>query len=81
MKLNEIIKRNETLSFVPNILNEQKLGQVILREFYRLTQCGLNMKQHRFGNCKQAANWYNCKPTVTTSLVKFNYVAPQICES
>ena len=45
--------------FIPNVIKKQKIGQVILREFYWLTQYGLNMKlmeHHRFRNCKQAVN-------------------------
>ena len=63
MKLNEIIKWNDTLSFILNVLNKQKLlHQVSLREFYWLIQCGLNMKlteHHIFWNCKQIC-WFAC---------------------
>ena len=46
------VKLNNQIEWhIINVLNKQKLDQVILREFYWLTQCGLNIKlteHHRF---------------------------------
>ena len=42
-KLNEIIKWNDTLSFIPNVLNKQKLDQIILREIHMISDINVDI--------------------------------------